>query len=328
MTVPREFVFMDRAAIGLGGVFLHLAAELNFSELFRDAMADFSVEAVAERQAACVGGGWTLGTPDGCVVHARSITRGRRNVGVAEDVAPSVSLEDRSMPFRSLVIPFVAVAALFSAPARAEFVGDLAFKPEGCMTKRDCILTKPLTFTDHARRVWRAEVGTMTDGASIPDWAQSVIGGPWDESYLKAAVLHDYYCGSMTATWRDTHLMFYEALIEQGVSEYKAKLMYYAVYLEGPKWLDVLKVMNCEKKPDGTCARETLMVVDKIARPENYNSAELHQNMVDVENYMKKNPNVSLDEIEAMAERKHPNNSFYARGAGIVDSVAKSLGLR
>jgi hypothetical protein len=28
--VPREFVFMDRAAIGLGGVFLHLDARLNF----------------------------------------------------------------------------------------------------------------------------------------------------------------------------------------------------------------------------------------------------------------------------------------------------------
>lgn len=50
ITVPREFVFMDRAAIGLGGVFLHLAAELNFSQLFREAMADFSVEAVARRQ--------------------------------------------------------------------------------------------------------------------------------------------------------------------------------------------------------------------------------------------------------------------------------------
>ena len=28
--VPREFVFMDRAAIGLGAVFIHLRAELNF----------------------------------------------------------------------------------------------------------------------------------------------------------------------------------------------------------------------------------------------------------------------------------------------------------
>ncbi len=49
--VPREFVFMDRAAIGLGGVFLHLRAELNFYRLFNEAIEDFSVEAVAARQA-------------------------------------------------------------------------------------------------------------------------------------------------------------------------------------------------------------------------------------------------------------------------------------
>ncbi len=52
--VPREFVFMDRAAIGLGGVFLHLAAELNFYELFNAAIKDFSVARVAERQAAAL----------------------------------------------------------------------------------------------------------------------------------------------------------------------------------------------------------------------------------------------------------------------------------
>lgn len=50
VTVPREFVFMDRAAIGLGGVFLHLRAELNFYRLFNEAIQDFSVEAVAGRQ--------------------------------------------------------------------------------------------------------------------------------------------------------------------------------------------------------------------------------------------------------------------------------------
>ncbi len=49
--VPREFVLMDRAAIGLGGVFLHLRAELNFHRLFEDAMQQFSVRRVAQRQA-------------------------------------------------------------------------------------------------------------------------------------------------------------------------------------------------------------------------------------------------------------------------------------
>ncbi len=48
--VPREFVFMDRAAIGLGGVFLHLRAELNFHRLFEAAIADFSVAEVSHRQ--------------------------------------------------------------------------------------------------------------------------------------------------------------------------------------------------------------------------------------------------------------------------------------
>ena len=50
VTVPREFVFMDRAAIGLGAVFLHLRAELNFYRLFNEAIEDFSVARVAGRQ--------------------------------------------------------------------------------------------------------------------------------------------------------------------------------------------------------------------------------------------------------------------------------------
>ena len=51
ITVPREFVFMDRAAVGLGAVFLHLAAELNFHRLFNEAIQDFSLQTVAARQA-------------------------------------------------------------------------------------------------------------------------------------------------------------------------------------------------------------------------------------------------------------------------------------
>jgi predicted unusual protein kinase regulating ubiquinone biosynthesis (AarF/ABC1/UbiB family) len=50
VTVPREFVFMDRAAIGLGGVFLHLDAELNFHRLFEAEIDGFSVERIARTQ--------------------------------------------------------------------------------------------------------------------------------------------------------------------------------------------------------------------------------------------------------------------------------------
>ena len=54
VTVPREFVFMDRAAIGLGGVFLHLRAELNFHRLFEDEIDRFSLAHVGETQAAAL----------------------------------------------------------------------------------------------------------------------------------------------------------------------------------------------------------------------------------------------------------------------------------
>jgi predicted unusual protein kinase regulating ubiquinone biosynthesis (AarF/ABC1/UbiB family) len=54
VTVPREFVFMDRAAIGLGAVFLHLAAELNFHRLFNEAIEEFSAERLAARQNAAL----------------------------------------------------------------------------------------------------------------------------------------------------------------------------------------------------------------------------------------------------------------------------------
>jgi predicted unusual protein kinase regulating ubiquinone biosynthesis (AarF/ABC1/UbiB family) len=50
--VPREFVFMDRAAIGLGGVFLHLAARLNWHDMFNETIEGFVLDEVAARQRA------------------------------------------------------------------------------------------------------------------------------------------------------------------------------------------------------------------------------------------------------------------------------------
>ena len=46
---------MDRAAIGLGGVFIHLQAEMNFYRLFNEALEGFGVGRVGESQAAALG---------------------------------------------------------------------------------------------------------------------------------------------------------------------------------------------------------------------------------------------------------------------------------
>lgn len=47
---PRAFVFMDRAAVGLGSVFLHLEARINWHHLFHELIDDFDEQVLAERQ--------------------------------------------------------------------------------------------------------------------------------------------------------------------------------------------------------------------------------------------------------------------------------------
>ena len=47
---PREFVFMDRAAIGLGSVFLHLDVEINWYRLFHRLIEDFDEKKIKQNQ--------------------------------------------------------------------------------------------------------------------------------------------------------------------------------------------------------------------------------------------------------------------------------------
>ncbi len=54
VTPPREFVLMDRSAIGLGSVFVRLRAELNWSRMFHELIADFDAAALATRQQAAL----------------------------------------------------------------------------------------------------------------------------------------------------------------------------------------------------------------------------------------------------------------------------------
>ena len=54
VTPPREFVLIDRSAIGLGSVFLHLRAELNWHRLYEGLIADFDAAQMTRRQAAAL----------------------------------------------------------------------------------------------------------------------------------------------------------------------------------------------------------------------------------------------------------------------------------
>jgi predicted unusual protein kinase regulating ubiquinone biosynthesis (AarF/ABC1/UbiB family) len=52
--IPREFPLMDRAAVGLGSVFLRLRTEMNWHRLFMEMIGDLTEQGVAERQAAAL----------------------------------------------------------------------------------------------------------------------------------------------------------------------------------------------------------------------------------------------------------------------------------
>jgi hypothetical protein len=103
-----------------------------------------------------------------------------------------------------------------------------------------------LDFLDAGAVKWEAPKGTLTDGASIPPVFVPVIGAPTSRQFAQAAAMHDAYCGVgneagpkyHSRPWPQVHRMFYDALRVGGTPEKKAKLMYAAVYLAGPRWDD------------------------------------------------------------------------------------------
>lgn len=102
--------------------------------------------------------------------------------------------------------------------------------------RRSAKLLQALTYVQPDGNEWTAPMDSVLDGASIPRPFWSVIGGPFEGLYLEASVVHDYYCDHRVRPWRDVHRMFYDAMLCRGVSGFKARIMYYAVYRFGPRW--------------------------------------------------------------------------------------------
>jgi Protein of unknown function (DUF1353) len=105
-------------------------------------------------------------------------------------------------------------------------------------------IARTLEFLDGKSRRWSAPQGTLTDGASIPQVFVPVVGSPRTPQFAAAAAVHDAYCGVgnedgpvfHAAKWQDVHRVFYDTLIAGGTPEVKAKVMFAAVWLAGPRW--------------------------------------------------------------------------------------------
>lgn len=99
------------------------------------------------------------------------------------------------------------------------------------------VLLQPFEFIDPKGNHWLAPKGSVVDGASIPQFAWSVIGGPFEGLYRSASVIHDVACDKKSKPWNLVHEVFYQAMIASGVNLTKAKIMYAAVYHFGPRWV-------------------------------------------------------------------------------------------
>jgi len=114
------------------------------------------------------------------------------------------------------------------------FTGEPVTKwnPDG----RTMTLLTELRYTDPNGEVWIAPVGSQVDGASIPRYLWSIMGGPFEGKYRNASVLHDVAYGERKRPWQDCDRMFYNAMRCSGVSAMEAKTMYYALYRFGNHW--------------------------------------------------------------------------------------------
>ncbi|MBP2159556.1 MULTISPECIES: DUF1353 domain-containing protein [Asticcacaulis] len=147
------------------------------------------------------------------------------------------------MIIRSVAFGIFTSAFIFCAPAIAKgrFTGEIVAKwlPDGIHME----LTQPITYTDSRGTDWPVPTGSMINGASIPPFWWTSVGSPYTGRYRDASVIHDYYCDVRVREDKEVHYMLYDAMLTSGVEKFRAKLMYGAVLVGGPKW-DMQAVHN------------------------------------------------------------------------------------
>lgn len=177
---------------------------------------------------------------------------------------------------------------------------------------RNIRLESDLLFVDPNDVHWAAPKGAVVDGASIPKGFWSIVGGPLEGKYRNASIIHDWFCDKRTRTWQATHRVFYDGMIASGVGIAQAKLMYYAVLWGGPRWEERVSANTnlsaggaFGMAPAGGPPRMIKKTVP-IASPgggksmaEQAAAAEKLRALIDAQD-------LSLDDIEGLAEQRHP----------------------
>jgi len=139
-----------------------------------------------------------------------------------------------------VLVMFLLVSVSSLARNEGKFSGQVktSWNDDG----RTMTLLEDFEYEDPIGRKWLAPKGHIVDGASIPRFAWTFIGGPFEGKYRNSSVIHDVGCDKHWAPWQVVHEVFYQGMLTSGVAEWRAKIMYAAVYHFGPRWDQVVRV--------------------------------------------------------------------------------------
>lgn len=158
---------------------------------------------------------------------------------------------------------------------------------------------------------WQTNKGAKTDGASIPPLLQPFVGSPWEDGYIRAAVIHDWYCVRHVYAWQETHRVFYDAMIASGLAKAKAKLMFYAVYAFGPSWGYPDPGVPC------SITAQCVQTVGKdpvfVMRPGQYDDVGKLSELKAMETAIELSESTggfTLDQLIAIADKAHPRQTL------------------
>jgi hypothetical protein len=143
----------------------------------------------------------------------------------------------------------VVVGLLCIAASRQEVYGHYVgtVKAEWLSDGRRMKLLEDFEYIDQRYVIWKAPKDSIVDGASIPQWAWSIIGGPFEGKYRDASVIHDVACDKKDRPWQSVHEAFFDAMMASGVDTVHAKVMYAAVFYRGPRWRFVVPLKSNSK---------------------------------------------------------------------------------
>ena len=150
----------------------------------------------------------------------------------------------------SLLAVVMLLIATSAFAAEGKYLDKLVLKDVG--DGRQFELVSEYRYVDPKNTLWTVPKGTVVNGASIPRYLWSLVGGPWEGLYRNASVIHDYFFDRKQYDSDSVHRVFYDAMLTSGVPQLKAKIMYFAVLRFNPRWKALeVTVKPCPQTPTG-----------------------------------------------------------------------------